>query len=86
MVALDPLLQVLADVVHRRARQQAGFPALCDGGWVGTRTIGADPVRGEQRLICKHLAKEALGGVLTSKRTKDDSSSVITPLRANTTR
>src|SRR3954467_9839015 len=35
VVALDPLLQVLGDVMDRRARQQAGFPALRDGGRVG---------------------------------------------------
>ena len=51
VIALDALLQVLGHVVHRRARQQAGFPALRDGGWVGPRTIGADPVRGEQRFL-----------------------------------
>ena len=62
VIALDPLLQVLGDVVHRRARQQAGFPALRDRGWVGPRTIGADPVRGEQRLVFQRLAEEALGG------------------------
>src|SRR4051812_37962741 len=47
----------------RGARQQAGFPALRDGGWIGPRPIGADPVRGEQRLILQHLAEEALGGL-----------------------
>src|SRR3982751_4411501 len=47
VVALDPLLQVLGDVMHRGARQQAGFPGCRDGGWVGPRTIGADPIRGE---------------------------------------
>jgi hypothetical protein len=35
VIALDPLLQGLGDVMHRGARQQAGFPALRDGGWVG---------------------------------------------------
>src|SRR5215207_8005572 len=34
VIALDPLLQVLGDVMHRRERQQAGFPALRDRGWV----------------------------------------------------
>src|SRR3954451_12386555 len=63
VITLDPLLQVLADVMHRRARQQAGFPALRDGGWVGPRPIGADPVGGEQRLVFQRLAEEALGRV-----------------------
>src|SRR3954468_22783322 len=63
VVALDPLLQVLGDVMDRRARQQAGFPALRDGGRVGPRPIGADPIRGEERLLLQHLAKEPLGRV-----------------------
>src|SRR4051794_26047321 len=58
VVALDPLLQVLGDVMHRRARQQAGFPALRDRGWIGARPIGADPVGGEQRLLLQHPAEE----------------------------
>src|SRR5829696_4655456 len=58
VIALDPLLQVLGDVMHRRARQQPGFPALRDRGWVGSRPIGADPVGGEQRLVFQRLAKE----------------------------
>src|SRR5215218_6464210 len=49
--------------MDRRARQQAVFPGCRDGGWVGPRTIGADPVRGEQRLIFQRLAEEALGGL-----------------------
>src|SRR5687768_4498167 len=49
--------------MHRGARQQTGFPALRDGGWVGPRPIGADPVRGEQRLVFQRLAEEALGGL-----------------------
>src|SRR3954464_2192569 len=63
MVTLDPLLQVLGDVMHRRARQQAVFPGCGDGGWVGPRPIGADPVGGEQWFILQHLAEEALGRV-----------------------
>jgi hypothetical protein len=50
-VALDPLLQVFGDVMEWIMWQEAGFPGCRDGGWVGTRTIGADPVRGEQRLM-----------------------------------
>src|SRR5215212_1087167 len=63
VVALDPLLQVLGDVMHRGARQEPVFPGRRDSGWVGPRTVGADPVGGEQRLILQHLAKEALGGI-----------------------
>src|SRR5215217_4017516 len=46
VVALDPLLQVLGDIVDRRARQQAGFPALRDRGRIRTCAVRADPVRG----------------------------------------
>src|SRR5215213_8726798 len=47
--------------MHRGARQKPVFPGCRDGGWVGPRTIGADPVGGEQRLVFQRLAKEALG-------------------------
>src|SRR4051794_41843760 len=30
--------------MHRGARQKPVFPGRRDGGWVGPRTIGADPV------------------------------------------
>src|SRR3954466_4754120 len=63
VVALDPLLQVLGHVVDRRARQEPGFLGCGDGGWGGTRSIGADPVGGEQWFILQHLAEEALGRV-----------------------
>ena len=68
VVALDPLLQVLGHVVHRGARQQAGFPALRDRGWVGPRAIGPDPVGGEQGLILQRLAEEALGRLQVALR------------------
>src|SRR4051795_9989674 len=61
VIALDPLLEMFGDVMHRRARQQAVFPALRDGGWIRTRPIGADPVGREQWLILQRLAEEALG-------------------------
>src|SRR4051812_22461976 len=63
VVALDPLLQVLGDVMDRHTRQEPLVPGCRDGGWVGPRTIGADPVRREQRLVFQRLAKEALGRV-----------------------
>src|SRR4051794_4231686 len=47
VVALDALLQVSGDVMHRRARQKAVFPGCRDRGWVGPRAVRADPVRGE---------------------------------------
>src|SRR3954449_8635410 len=43
VVALDALLQVLGDVMHRVARQEPVFPGRRDGGWVGPLAIGADP-------------------------------------------
>src|SRR4051812_34593790 len=46
VVALDALLQVFGDVMHRRARQKAVFPGCRDRGWVGPRAVRADPVRG----------------------------------------
>src|SRR4051794_10963352 len=55
VVTFDAVLQVLGHVVGRGARQE---PV----GWVGPRTIGADPVGGEQRLVFQRLAEEALGG------------------------
>jgi hypothetical protein len=61
VVALDPLLQVLGDVVQWRACQEAGPPGGRDGRRIGASAIGADPVRGEQRLILPRLAEEALG-------------------------
>src|SRR3954451_21856581 len=72
MVALDPLLQVLGYVVDRGARQQAGFSALRDRGWIGARTIGADPVGGEQRLLLQHLAEEALRRVQVALRGEEE--------------
>src|SRR3954452_20208512 len=68
VIALDALLQVLGHVMHRRARQQAGFPALRDRGWVGPRTIGADPVGGEQRLVFQRLAEEPFGRLQAAMR------------------
>ncbi len=61
MVDLDPLLQVLGHMVERRVRQEPVFPGCRDGRWIGTRSIGADPVGGQQRLLLLHLAEEALG-------------------------
>ena len=45
------------------ARQEPVLPALRDRGWVGPRTVSADPVGGEQRLVFQRLAEEALGGL-----------------------
>ena len=72
MIALNALLQVLGDVMHRRARQEPGFPSCRDGGWVGARAIGADPVRGEQRLLLQHLAEEALGRLQVALRREQE--------------
>ena len=63
MIALDALLQVLGDVMQRRARQKASLPGRCDGWPIGASCIGADPVRGEQRLVLQRLAEEPLGRV-----------------------
>jgi len=39
------------DAVHRGTRQEPIFPGCRDGGWIGARTIGANPIRGEKRLV-----------------------------------
>src|SRR3954465_871003 len=72
VIALDPLLEMFGDVMRRRARQQAVLPGCRDGGWVGPRPIGADPVRGEQGLILQHLAEEALGRVQIALRREQE--------------
>src|SRR3954467_10679143 len=59
----DVLVVWKLDRLGRGARQQAGFPALRDGGRIGTRAVRADPVRREQGLILQRLAEEALGGL-----------------------
>src|SRR3954470_22770708 len=68
VIALDPLLEMFGDVMRRRARQQAVFPGCGDRRRVGPRPIGADPVRGEQRLVFQRLAEEALGGLQVALR------------------
>src|SRR3954463_10174441 len=47
VIALDPLLEMFGDVMRRGARQEPILLGCRDGGWVGPRPIGADPVRGE---------------------------------------
>src|SRR3954466_4711798 len=47
VVTLDALPQVLGHVVHRGARQEPILLGCRDGGWVGPRSIRADPVGGE---------------------------------------
>ena len=61
MVALDPLLQVLGDVMQRILRQEPVFPGGRDGRRIGTGPVCADPVGREQGLVLQHLAEEALG-------------------------
>src|SRR4051812_9099067 len=72
VITLDPLLQVLGDVMHRGPRQEAVFPGCGDGGWVGPRTIGSDPVGGEQRLVFQRLAEEALGRLQVAPRREEE--------------
>jgi hypothetical protein len=67
VVALDPLLQVLADVMERILRQKSLFPGGRDGRRVGAGTICADPVGCEQGLVLQHLAEEALGSVQVAR-------------------
>src|SRR5215211_9059709 len=44
VVALDPLLQVLGDVVDRSACQEAGFPGCSEGRRIGASCVRANPV------------------------------------------
>ena len=61
MVALDPLLQVLGDVMQRIFRQKSLLPGGCDGRRIGTGPVRANPVRRKQGPALQHLAEEALG-------------------------
>ena len=61
MITLDPLLQVLGDVMQRFSRQEPVFPGGCDGRRIGSGPIRADPIGREQGLVFQHLAEEALG-------------------------
>jgi hypothetical protein len=63
MIALDPLLQVLGDVMQRVLRQEPLFPGGRYGGRIGTGPVCADPVGRQQGLVLQHLAEEALGGL-----------------------
>ena len=72
VVTLDPLLQVLGHVMHRGARQEPIFPGCRDGGRIGPRTIGADPVRREQRLVLQRLAEEAFSRVQVALRREEE--------------
>ena len=65
--------------MDRRAGQEPIFPGRRDGGRIGPRTIGSDPVGGEQRLVFQRLAEEALGGlqVALGREQKVDRVSVL---------
>jgi hypothetical protein len=63
VVTLDLLLQVLGDIVQRRARQVASLPRRLNVGRVGASGIGTDPIRGEQGLILQHLAESPPGRI-----------------------
>src|SRR3954464_10052539 len=60
MIALDPLLQVLGDVMQRVFRQEPVFPGACDGRRVGAGPIRADPVGREQGMLLSILRKKRL--------------------------
>ena len=60
-----------APLIERRLRafrKPHCGPGCGNGGWVGPRPIGADPVGGEQRLVFQRLAEEALGGLQVALR------------------
>jgi hypothetical protein len=68
MFALDPLLQVLGDIVERVLWQEPVFPGGRDGGRIGTGPVCTDPVGREQGLVLQHLAEEALGRLQVALR------------------
>jgi hypothetical protein len=69
VVALDPLLQVLGDVMQWILRQEPVFPGGRDGRRIGgTGPVCADPVRRKQELVPQHLAEEALGRLQVALR------------------
>ena len=61
--ALDALLQMLGDIVHRIGMQQSVVNRCLDRGWERIGTIRADLFRREQGLILEHFAEEALCGI-----------------------
>ena len=63
MIALDPLLQVLGDVMQRIFWQEPLFPGCCNGRRIRSGPVRADPIGREQGLVFQHLAEEALGGI-----------------------
>jgi len=71
MIALDPLLQVLGDVMERIARQEPLFPGCCNGRRIGSSPIRADPIGREQGLVLQHLAEEAFGGLQIALRRQE---------------
>jgi len=72
MIALDPLLQVLGDVVERISWQETVFPSGCDGRRIGAGPICADPIGREQGLVLQHFAKEALGRLQIALRSQEE--------------
>ncbi len=63
VIALDPRLQMLGEVMERILREEPLFPGGRDGRRVGAGPACADPVGRKQGLVRQHLAKEALGGL-----------------------
>src|SRR5690348_964867 len=61
VIARDPLLQVLGDVMQWISRQESVFPGCREGRRVRAGPVCADPVGREQGLPLEHLAEEALG-------------------------
>ena len=79
MVAFDPLLQMLGDVMQRVFRQEPVFPGCGNGRRIGSGPIGADPVKREQGPTLQHLAEEALGRpqVALGRQKKVDGDAVL---------
>src|SRR4051812_11913245 len=72
VVALDPLLQVFADVMQRISQQEPLFPGCRDGRRIRASPVCADAVGREQGLILDHLAEETLGSVQVALRRQQE--------------
>ncbi len=68
MVALDPLLQMLRDVVDGVARQPSLLENRRDGARLRSGPIRADAVGKQQGTVLQHLEENALVGVEVASR------------------
>ena len=60
MIALDPLLEMLGDMMDGIGRQEPGLYGRPDCNRERCRTVGADRRRRQERFVFQYLAEEAL--------------------------